>query len=177
MPSNKKSRNYSYNHECSICMDDFETNTFVILSCHHSFHSDCIIKHIEILHHRLTKRYDNIYLFCRQFNCPLCRQAIVCNDISKITYKKYIEQKKKYDTIKSEIKHLQTKSYWLSIKFKCRHIFKHPEQKEVYDHLVEDDTLLEVIMQKKMEYQDIKNKLHVYEKLYYGRCMCCVCYN
>lgn len=161
----------SFNDNCSICLDDFD-NTSIQLKCKHSYHSKCMITYIETEFNRVCKKHNTERVLCKQFKCPLCRTFIDCKDIHSLMYKYYKEQKTKYKQLNIEIKELQNKIYILSIKFRLRKIFKHIPVSEVYTFLLEDETILESIMKKKVKCQESKDLMNTYKKLYYGRCLC-----
>lgn len=164
----------SYNNECPICIDSFNNNNESLqLHCNHTYHISCLSTYIETEFTKLAKQVNReTCLFCKQFKCPLCRKSIRCKDIKDIIYNQYYSLKEANKSLKKEIKDLQNQSYMLTFKFKCVKLFKNMQRIDVYNYLLEDETLLEQIMERKFIRDTIKKKLNTYEKLYYGGCFC-----
>jgi hypothetical protein len=165
-----------FNEECPICLENIN-DTALVLICNHRYHYNCIINYLESEVLRLIKYQDRrSYICCKYLKCPLCRKSMCCQDIKNIIYNKYIFLKRTIKNTQKEIKNLQTASYMFTIKFKCKLLYKrlckNINRTDIYNYLLEDETLLENIMQKKMDLDYLKEKFSTYEKLYYRQCFC-----
>jgi hypothetical protein len=167
----------SYNDNCSICMEDFDLNLDLQtsqLTCNHTFHSTCIMQYIYIENKRLSK-IKNSYIICfKNFKCPLCRTPINGKYISVTSYSKYKYYKNLYKQIKKDIKQLQKESYLFTIKFSIKKLYTKITLQDVYNYLIKDENLLELICNKKQELYETKNIKNIYKNLYYKKCNCCI---
>jgi hypothetical protein len=163
----------SYNDECSICIEEFTGNN-IILSCNHKFHTECILKYIEIEFNKYRKQNQNEQICCQQLKCPLCRKSISCKDSNPLIYNYYQKYKKQYKQIKKEINKLQNEIYLFTFKFQVKKLFRKINQQDAYKFLLEDETLLETIMLHKEKYREIKYLMNTYKDIYYGRCRLCI---
>lgn len=170
---NKMSDIISYNKECPICIEDYYHNNSVHLACHHTFHSECLLKYIETVFKKKNK-LDICKLCCKELRCPLCRQSIPCADSNSLIYNQYKMYKQEYKTLKKEIYNLQNQSYMLTFKFKCNKLFRKISTKDVYNYMIEDETILETIMKKKQLCNNAEEMMLLYKQIYYEKCMYCV---
>ena len=68
---------------CSICLEELDSKSnFVITSCNHSFHSDCLLKWLN-----------------NNNNCPLCRNKLIDKQYSNINHSDSDSDNNDNDTI------------------------------------------------------------------------------
>lgn len=163
----------SYNEECSICIENFDNQNSITLSCNHTFHSECIMKYIETEFNNYRKQHQNERICCKQFKCPLCRKSISCKDSNPLIYNYYQKYKQQYKQIDKQINKLQNEIYLFTFKFQVKKLFRKINQQEAYKFLIEDETLLETMMLHKQKYSEIKELMYVYKQIYYDRCTYC----
>lgn len=166
-----------FNDECSICMEDFDEfgefdNSSLQLNCNHKFHLHCLCEYITIEYKSLSIKQGN-NICCKQFKCPLCRTSFVCKDVNSLTYSKYKDYHYLKKQIKKDIKRLQNESYIHNFKFSVKKLFRSITPSEAYKYLMEEETYLEVICEKKNKLYEIKELKDTYRTLYYKNCICC----
>ena len=104
----------------------------------------------------------------------MCRKPIDCQDINTIAYSKYKYYKNLYKQFKKDIKNLQKQSYLFTLKFSIRKLVTNISPQEAYSYLMEDETFLELISNKKQELYESEKTMTMYKNLYYRKCVCCI---
>lgn len=153
---------------CAICLETYNNvESTLNLSCQHKFHSSCIMKYIDITYEKCYTRKE-YKLCCNSFKCPLCRAFINCKDSNPVIYYYYKSYKKDYKELSNDIKRLQNQIYKLAMKIQFKKIFTRLSKTDVYNYLLEEETLLEYIMEKKSKVENVKKMMNRYKQIYYS---------
>lgn len=164
----------SYNKECPICLEHYDNTDNIYLGCRHTFHSACFLKYIETIYQTKNKTLDVCHVCCKQFKCPLCRTVMSSKETNDFIYGYYKDIKSQYKLLKKTIYNLQNESYMLTFKFKFTKLFKNTTSKDVYEYLLQDETLLEQIIHTKQLCEDTKKIMSLYKQIYYEKCKYCI---
>lgn len=147
------------NTNCTICLEHLTTYNNIELSCHHSYHEDCMIELITYgFRYRACKRTK-----CIEYKCPLCRKRITYEEIRNIIINHYKIIKLEYRDIKQILKKKRNELFIKNIKFQLKGLIRKHKQNDIFRHLEISE---EIISEKNdLTFQLINKKKYI-QKIY-----------